>query len=274
MPELPEVETIKRQLTPSVIGKEIISTYVSGKRLRREIPNLEVLKRQKILNIFRRNKYLVFETQHLWMVIHLGMTGKLIVEDIYQLKKHTHFLLSLSNELFISYEDARRFGSLDLFSKEQYPDYYKIPLLVKLGIEPLESDFTIKNITGLILNSSLEIKKFLMDSNIICGLGNIYANEVLFICKIHPKKITKTLSKKQILLLYKEIPLLLEKAISLGGSSISDFVHANGSKGSMQDNYFVYGRDNQMCKLCHTPIEKIFQAGRSSFYCPHCQKDT
>lgn len=271
MPELPEVETIKRQLTPDLIGKKIIKSFSSGKRLRREIPNFNPLIGQFILNIFRRNKYLILETNNFWVVIHLGMTGKLIIESIENIKKHTHFLLSLNNNIFLSYEDARRFGSLDLFEKSLFKNYLDIPIFKNLGIEPLEKQFTLALTKKLITGTSLEIKKFLMDSNKICGIGNIYANEILFLSKINPKIKGKDLTKNEINLIYKNIIKVLNKAISLGGSSISDFVHTNGSKGSMQDNYYVYARENKPCKICKTPILKLIQAGRSSFFCPNCQ---
>lgn len=271
MPELPEVETIKKQLTPELTGKKIINSFSSGKRLRRSMPDLTPLYGENILNIFRRNKYLILETNNFWLIVHLGMTGKLIIEPIKNIKKHTHFLLELSNNLFLSYEDARRFGSLDLFEKFLYKDYLTIPIFKKLGVEPLEKKFTPYLAEKLIIGTSLEIKKFLMDSNQICGIGNIYANEILFSSKTHPKTKSKDLTKNEIILIYKNIIKVLRKAILLGGSSISDFVHTNGSKGSMQDNYYVYARENQPCKNCKTPILKIMQGGRSSFFCPNCQ---
>lgn len=271
MPELPEVETVKRQLSLTIISKTIVSFFSSGKKLRREIPDLSVLKGQKINNVFRRNKYLILETSNFWIVIHLGMTGKLIVEKDKEIKKHTHFILFLSENTYLSYEDARRFGSLDIFNKADYLQYRDIILFSKLGIEPLEKEFTLRKVKELFRSSSLQVKKYLMNSNSICGVGNIYANEVLFICGINPLKISKKLTDKEIKLLFKTITSVLIKAISLGGSSISDFIHTNGSKGTMQENYFVYARENQPCKNCGTSILKLTQGGRSSFYCPHCQ---
>lgn len=271
MPELPEVETIKRQLTPTVVGQLISSFFSSGKKLRREIPDLSILVNEKIKAIHRRNKYLILETYNYWIVIHLGMTGKLIFEDKKIIKKHTHFILFFAENNYLSYEDARRFGSLDLFKKNDYPNYKDIPLFSKLGIEPLEKDFTLPIVKKLFNKSSLQVKKFLMDSNNICGVGNIYANEVLFICKIHPERISRYLKESELKLLHSTIKDVLLKAISLGGSSISDFVHTNGNRGTMQENYFVYGREGKPCKKCNTPILKLTQGGRSSFYCPHCQ---
>jgi formamidopyrimidine-DNA glycosylase len=271
MPELPEVETIKRQLSPTLINKRILAFFSSGKRLRREIPDLSILIGDKIINVYRRNKYLVLEGLKFWIVIHLGMTGKLIVENNKNIKKHTHFILFLSDDIYLSYEDARRFGSLDIFKKVDFPKYREIPLFLKLGIEPLEKEFTLQKVRELFNSSSLQVKKYLMDSNNICGVGNIYANEVLFICGINPQKISKNLTDREIKLLFKTITSVLLKAISLGGSSISDFVHTNGTRGTMQENYFVYAREGQPCKKCETSILKITQGGRSSFYCPHCQ---
>lgn len=272
MPELPEVETIKRQLTPSMVNKRIINYFSSGKKLRREIPDFEPLLNQMIVNIYRRNKYLIFELDNYWLIIHLGMTGKLIEENLAHIKKHTHLLLSLSGQSFLNFEDARRFGSLDIFSKQNYPEYNSIPLFKSLGLEPLDKNFTLSKVDKLLIKKSTAIKKILMDSNIICGIGNIYASEILFASKVHPEKLGINLTKKEIESIYFNIIKILKKAISLGGSSISDFVHTNGRKGTMQDNYFVYGRYKESCKNCSTPIEKMAQGGRTTFYCPQCQK--
>ena len=171
----------------------------------------------------------------------------------------------------IHYDDPRRFGSIDLFSIIQYPNYLTIPLFLNLGIELLSLDFKFNKFSSC-FNNSRKIKSFLMDSSVVCGIGNIYASEILFLAKIHPERLVNTISLDEQKKLFHFIPLVLEKSIELGGSSISDFVHTNGLKGSMQNFYNVYGLNNQPCKVCSTSIEKVIIAGRSSFFCPSCQK--
>jgi formamidopyrimidine-DNA glycosylase len=270
MPELPEVEILKRELTESVIGKTIINAKNSDKKLKRAIPSLSI-PGEKILNIFRRNKYLIFETSNYWMVFHLGMTGKLIYTTSVPDKKHIHCILSFSDGTILYYEDARRFGSIDLYAKTSVKEYLDIPLFKKLGIEPLSKDFTYTAFQKLFKNSK-NIKGFLMDAAYVCGVGNIYACETLFLAGIHPTRSVDSITEEEKKKLFKLIPEVLRKSIELGGSSISDYVHTNGVKGEMQNFYFTYGRTGQICKNCTSKIEKISQNGRSSFFCPNCQK--
>lgn len=272
MPELPEIETLKNQITPAVLDKQIINFYTSGKRLRRIFPDFKSLINEKIINTYRRNKYLILETNNKWLIFHLGMTGQLTKKEHYKLEKHTHFVLFLSDGCYITYEDSRRFGSIDIYDKLIYSDYNKIPILSSLGIEPLSYFFTLSILHGQLEKTSLEIKKYLMNSQNICGIGNIYANEILFLSGIHPLKKTNLIKPFQIKKLHSTIINVLNLAISLGGSSISDFIHINGGKGSMQDNYYVYNRANQNCKNCNSLILRIKQGGRSTFYCNKCQK--
>lgn len=273
MPELPEVEIIKRDLSSTLISKKITSTFVGDKKLKRIIPQLSVLNHSTILNIFRRNKYLILQTNNFWLVIHLGMTGKLIFLPSMpkNFPKHTHAWIQFNDGSYLYYDDPRRFGSIDLFSIIQYPNYLTIPLFLNLGIEPLSLDFKFNKFSSC-FNNSRKIKSFLMDSSVVCGIGNIYASEILFLAKIHPERLVNTISLDEQKKLFHFIPLVLEKSIELGGSSISDFVHTNGLKGSMQNFYNVYGLNNQPCKVCSTSIEKVIIAGRSSFFCPSCQK--
>lgn len=271
MPELPEVEIVKRELEQKIIGEKIIKVYQSDKSLRIPMPDLSRLIGATILSIKRRNKYIILETEHNWCLIHLGMTGRLTIEGNELLKKHTHYRLQLRDSLFIKYEDARRFGVIAIYSKENYNDYNSIELLSKLGIEPFSKEFTPAYIKNVLAGKNVVIKKLLMDSNLICGVGNIYASEILFLCGINPLEPSKNLTDKDAINLHKHIIAVLEKSISLGGSSISDYVHTNGVKGEMQNFYNVYGRFSDECKVCKTHIEKVNIGGRNSYYCPKCQ---
>lgn len=269
MPELPEVEILKRELKESVIGKTIIGSKKSGFRLRRTIPDFNNIN-EKILNIFRRNKYLIIETNKFWLVIHLGMTGKLIYSESIPNKEHIHFSLDFLDGSKLYYEDARRFGSIDIYTKSSIQNYLDIPLFNNLGVEPLSENFTYEEFKSLFKNSK-NIKSFLMDAQYVCGIGNIYACEILFLSSINPNRRVDSITELEKQKLYRFIPEVLQKSIDLGGSSISDYVHTTGLKGEMQNFYFTYDRKDENCKLCNSKIEKIKQGGRGTYYCPTCQ---
>ena len=273
MPELPEVEIVKRQLSLNIINNKIKNISTSELKLHgKEIPNLNALIGESFSHIHRRNKYLILESDNHYLIIHLGMTGQLIqTPNLPEIKKHIHMIIYFQN-LILYYKDVRRFGKIELYSKDNYPNYLEIPFIKKLGFEPLDDNFNILALNNLIKDNSSNAKKFIMDGNKICGIGNIYANEILFLSKINPESSIKNINKKQKNLLFNNIKTVLQQAIDLGGSTISDFVHLNGNKGTMQDHYYVYGREGQPCKECGTSIKKITQNGRSTFYCPNCQK--
>lgn len=270
MPELPEVEVLKNELIV-ILNKKIINIKTSNKNLHgKKIPDMNSLIGDKFTNIYRRNKYLILESSHYYLVVHLGMTGQLKFEDNIPDEKHIHIIISFSDKV-LYYKDIRRFGSISLYDKNTFPNYLIIPLFTKLGVEPLSPEFTIETLNKYIDDSKSSSKSFIMNGNYICGIGNIYASEILFLSKISPQIPINSISIEQRNFLFKNIIDVLSKAILMGGSTISDFVHLNGQKGSMQEHYYVYGRTNQPCKICTTLIQKIKQNGRSSFYCPSCQ---
>ncbi len=271
MPELPEVEIIKKELSKNIKNLEIKNVFYSGKKFKRPISGLEILSGQKISNIYRRNKYIVFETNNLWLVFHLGMTGNLLFSKNKNNGKHVHLEFKFNNESYMSFQDPRRFGSFDMFKKETIKDYLDIPLFLNLGLEPLSEDFTISKFKEF-FSKEITLKKFLMDAKFVCGIGNIYANEIMFLCNLNPNKKIKEIRLKDQVNLYEEIKKVLNKAIELGGSSISDFVHTNGLKGEMQNFYKVYGRNKQSCFNCDSIILKQTDNGRGTYYCPTCQK--
>lgn len=274
MPELPEVETIKQQLNFEIINLKIKSVYTANLTLRGKIiPDLKKIKGENILNIYRRNKYLVFELNNYFLLIHLGMTGQLVIDKQLPNKKHIHAYFEFDNKI-LYYQDARRFGKIEIYDKKDYLSYLDLPEFKNLGFEPLEDNFTLesfKNILNNIKNKNMNLKQFIMDGKYVCGIGNIYANEILFLSKINPQECIKNLKENDISILYDNILLILNKAIELGGSTISDFVHVNGESGKMQNFYKVYNRFKKPCFVCGTNIERIKQQGRSSFFCPNCQ---
>ncbi len=272
MPELPEVEIIKNQLIKTIHHQRVIDTYQSNKRLRQPIEDLSQLIGQKVFNISRKNKYIIINLTDFFLVIHLGMTGQLMFKDESYEHKHMHMKIYMIGGALV-YQDPRRFGLIKIYDKKIYT-IENIPLFENLGFEPLDESFTFEKFYSLIENNHLPLKKFLMDASYVCGIGNIYACEILFESCLHPERITRTINKSQSLILFDNIIRILQKSISLGGSSISDFVHVNGQSGKMQDNYFVYGRFGLNCKQCDHKIDKITQYGRTTFFCPNdfCQK--
>ncbi len=271
MPELPEVEIVCRELRSSSINFTINNHYYSGKKFKRLVPNMSEIFGQTIQNIHRRNKYIILELNDHWLVFHLGMTGRLILKKDSEVKKHEHVILYDQSKNGIFFEDPRRFGSVDLFKKEEFISYKTIPLFDNLGYEPLEDSFTFGNFIKL-LDNKVNIKKFLMDAKYVCGIGNIYASEILFLSKVNPLRITSSLSNSEQKLIYENIKKVLQKAIDLGGSSISDFVHTNGTKGEMQNFYKVYGLVGKPCSVCGNSISRINQNGRGTYFCITCQK--
>ncbi len=270
MPELPEVEIVCRELRASSINFTIKNHYYSGKKFKRLVPNISDLVGQTIKNIYRRNKYIVFELNDYWLIFHLGMTGRLILKNEHVIKKHEHLILYNESNDGIFFEDPRRFGSIDLFKKQEFISYLNIPLFDTLGYEPLDKSFSFEKFVKLL--NKVNIKKFLMDAKYVCGIGNIYACEILFLSNVSPLRLTSSLSKNEQKNIYENIKKVLQKAIDLGGSSISDFVHTNGAKGEMQNFYKVYGLVNKPCSVCSTDINRINQNGRGTYFCSICQK--
>jgi formamidopyrimidine-DNA glycosylase len=283
MPELPEVETIKRGLESKIKGKKIRDVIVNVSKLVKEpslVEFVERLKNRMIKKTVRRGKYIItYLDSKEKLVIHLGMTGLLIYpynknnEEIIsgEIKsKHNHIIFNFTDNTQLVFNDIRRFGKVYLVS-----DINKIEGLSKLGFEPLDDCFTEK-VFIQILNKKKKgkIKPFLMNQKFITGLGNIYANEVLYRSEIHPLRLISSLSKEEIKELYQQIRLVLNEAIKLRGSTVADDAYrdTDGRKGEFVKKLQVYGRKGQPCIKCGSPIEVIRINSRSSFICSQCQK--
>ena len=274
MPELPEVETVVRGIRPYLENKSIKDLKVYSPKLRYLIP--KSLKKEclnsKITNVQRKAKYILIELdKEKLIVIHLGMTGKLIVKKAQSkltLSKHDHVVFTLNNGNSLIFNDVRKFGMLDLIDQNQIPSY---KFFKKLGFEPLEKEFNLKAFQGILENRNKSIKSTIMDSNLIVGVGNIYANEALFKSGIHPERTANNLSLEEMKSLRAEIIKTLKAAIKAGGSTLKDFANEKGESGYFQFNFKVYGRSGEPCFKCKTHIERIKQNGRSSFVCPQCQ---
>ncbi len=269
MPELPEVEIVKCGLESLLINPEIKSIKTSAKKLRTNLnkKDLSFLKDQKILGLKRVAKYILFELKESYLISHLGMTGSWRILD--EKRKHDHVFVYLTDGRVLVYHDPRRFGQFDLVFKK---DFILDPRFSHLGCDPVVSEnVDLKSIYRSMSSKKTAIKSYIMDQKNIVGVGNIYANEALFRSQIHPLTQTCDLSFKKFERLFLAIKQVLLDAIQAGGSTISDFRQAGGSSGYFQNQFFVYGRDQELCRKCSGLIESQPIVGRSSFWCPSCQ---
>jgi len=271
MPELPEVETTLRGIAPHLTGQVVAEIIIRNRQLRWPIPQSlpEILRGHAVRNLQRRAKYLLLCFDHGTLILHLGMSGSLrILTAATPPDKHDHFDLVLANGVVMRLRDPRRFGAV-LWCEDKIGAH---PLLAKLGPEPLLEEFTGEYLYRITRKRSAAIKQVIMDNHIVVGVGNIYANEALFRAGIKPQLPAGKLSRQRCEMLVAEIRATLSESITLGGSSLRDYVDSDGKQGYFQQHYWVYGRTNKKCKKCATAIKQIKQGQRSSFYCPSCQR--
>ena len=271
MPELPEVETTRRGLAPHLEGQRIEAVVIRHPMLRWPVPQqlINLLPGQRIRQIQRRGKYLLFDTEAGWLMVHLGMSGSLrVVPATTPPEKHDHFDLVLRSGQAMRLRDPRRFGAV-LWAGE---DVMQHKLLVVLGVEPLTADFSAEKLYQATRGRTAAIKLVLMDSHLVVGVGNIYANEALFAAGINPKTCANRLSLARLQRLVTSVNEILARAIVAGGSSLRDFVKTDGEPGYFQQEYAVYGRTDAPCRHCKRPIKQIRQGQRSTFYCTVCQR--
>jgi formamidopyrimidine-DNA glycosylase len=263
MPELPEVETIRREVLPFVRGRTIKTVEIIDPRNIKKI-SVPLFKKalagQRILDIERRAKYQLFKlASGQYLVVHLGMTGRLLFRP----DKYVKVVFRLSGGKALYFSDARLFGKLYFF--DHYP-----PL--KLGPEPLEKDFSWQKLKALLLKKKSSIKMVLLDQKVISGVGNIYANEALFRAGILPQRKANKLTDQEYKKLHKAIVAVLQAGIKYGGTSDSWYVDARGEKGRFQDHLLVYGRKGEPCAKCRGEVVRVSHGQRGTFYCPKCQK--
>lgn len=286
MPELPEVETVRRGLQPHIEGQTIKAVHIARYDLRRPIPEDlgQRLTGQQISSVKRRGKLLLWhltnpsqaiindETTDV-VLIHLGMSGRLGISTDLPIQKHDHIRIELNNGEMITFNDPRRFGFFDICSQG---DLALDPLLSTMGPEPLEDAFTGAALKSQIGKRSAPLKNILLDQHIVAGLGNIYVCEALYKSKIAPDRPASTLSDEDAERLVMAIRSVLQRAIEVGGSTLKDHRKPDGSTGYFQIEFQAYGRDQEPCpRHPDTPghrITKKVQSGRSTFYCPACQK--
>lgn len=270
MPELPEVETVVRDLAPVLTGRRVRKLEIIDSKL--TVRPDQLPRNRLIRDVFRRGKEIVLDIspktksqKPLWLCVHLRMTGKLIWSDSpYRSRDHhlrARISLDRGNLLFI---DPRRFGIIRLLSC--------LDEAFSSGVDPLSGEFTLRRLSDLLSPSRQEIKPWLLRQDRLAGLGNIYASEILFAAKLHPGRHAGSLTRAEIKRLHGNTRRLLERAIKFCGTTIADFQDGHGQRGRFRNYLKVYGRQGAPCRRCGLPIERIVQQGRSTFFCPACQK--
>jgi formamidopyrimidine-DNA glycosylase len=270
MPELPEVEVVRQGLEKILQHQPVLEKIeLMRKDLRDPIPakKLSTLVGHKILSVERRAKYLLIWTEKGGMLSHLGMTGTWRVSPKGDERDHDHIYLHFSGGLRLAYRDPRRFGCFDFVQTQKMH-----PKLAELGPEPLDESFTGESLWQSLRGKKTYLKVAIMDQKIVVGVGNIYASEALFAAGIKPALRAEKLSLERAKILVKEIRRILQVSIERGGSSISDFAQASGESGYFQTLFKVYDRAGEPCDHCKTPLRSVVMGGRSTYWCPNCQK--
>lgn len=271
MPELPEVETVVRDLRPLLVGRTLRDVHRSDQSLRRDWSTEweKALRGAMVQAIHRRGKWILLELGHGgFLMVHLGMTGQFTVKAATEeIESHTHLIFPLDDGNHLRFRDIRRFGSVTYFADRRAWETF---LADKLGPEPWEMDP--KAWRELLKQTSRNLKAILLDQTLIAGVGNIYADESCHAAKLNPNRPGDSLSTAEANRLLEKIKLVLMTAIESRGSSIRNYIGGSGLKGGFQDEFRVYGRTGEPCLTCETPIECTRLAGRSTHFCPKCQK--
>ena len=278
MPELPEVECLTRAIRGLILGTKLVEAKFWRSKIRHPIP-VQLFQKlfvgQKIESVKRRSKYILWETKLGWGLVHLGMTGNLLRRDTdVPSVPHTHatFTFEMPGKSLLHhlhYVDPRRFGQIDCFFHGQDKDH---PLLQHLGPEPLDLPDLDRYLWKCSRRRRCSIKSFLMNSRVVVGIGNIYANESLYHSRIRPDMPAEELTQERSKVLAISIKKVLQKAIKSGGTSFRDFKNTQGTPGYFALKLAVYQRSGKPCMNCRLPIETVRIGGRSTFFCPHCQK--
>ena len=274
MPELPEVETVKETLKLKLLDRTIKNVKILYPGII-EYPNISNFQKniigEKIIDLSRRGKWIVIELDDYYLLSHLRMEGKYFFkkeED--KILKHEHVIFKLDNNIELRYMDVRKFGKMWLISKDKINE---IGPLRELGLEPWDSNLTINYLKDKFKNRKLPIKSLLLDQSIITGIGNIYANEILFMSRINPLATQDKLTDKDLQQIIDNTRLELDSAIKKGGTTIRSYTSVDGVHGLFQQELYVHGKENSNCPNCKNHITKIKIGGRGTYYCPKCQKE-
>ncbi|MEC0238798.1 DNA-formamidopyrimidine glycosylase [Paenibacillus dokdonensis] len=273
MPELPEVETVKRTLNQLVKGKVIDHVTVNLARIIQRPDDIDqfafMLAGHTIQSVERRGKFLRILLGDLVLVSHLRMEGRYgLFESSEPVEKHTHVIFHFNDGTELRYKDVRQFGTMHLFNPGEE---FTVPPLSKLGIEPLDAEFTVEKFKAVLAGKTTKIKAVLLNQAYVVGIGNIYVDESLFRAGIHPEQLANTLTDEQYRKLHQAVVATLAESVEVGGSSIKSYVNGQGEMGMFQHQLKIYGRQNQPCQTCGTIIEKSVVGGRGTHYCPVCQ---
>jgi len=289
MPELPEVEVVRQGLAAQLLGAEITHLQILTPKVVQASPEqLEALRGQTIQAVERRAKYLIVVLSQDRLLIHLRMTGQLLVVPpeasgklwplpftYYQRPlgemndRHTHGLLHFTNGFRLAYRDVRKFGRVLVLTPTELAQW---PGLLKLGSEPLGPDFRYSAFARVLQVSRRSIKALLLDQTQVAGLGNIYVDEALFVARVRPQRLANSLKPAEIKRLFQAIPAVLNKGIAAGGTSLKDYLHPDGQRGQHQEHLWVYGRTAQPCLQCGSELVRTVVAQRGTHYCAACQK--
>lgn len=271
MPELPEVETTRRGIEPHVLGRTVVALEVHEPRLRWPVPQALAaqIAGQRVERVSRRAKYLLLELTHGTLLWHLGMSGSLRVLPAGTARDlHDHVDLILDSGFLLRFNDPRRFGSLHYTTED--PSGH--PLLARLAPEPFDPKFDADYLWRITRRRRVAIKALLMNSHLVVGVGNIYANEALFRARVRPRRAASSLTRLEAQRLARAIRAVLTVAIRAGGTTLRDYVGADGNPGYFRQKLYVYERKDEPCRRCRTAVRAITQGQRSSYYCPACQK--
>jgi formamidopyrimidine-DNA glycosylase len=289
MPELPEVETIRRDLSEKIVGVPIVSVELKDKKLGEAKNFAKFLVGKKISAVERIGKLLILKISAAqYLLIHLKMTGQLVFEDKEELiagghpfaegnvleeiggklpNKYTRFILNFSGDKKLFFNDTRRFGYVKLVDNNELA-----AIKTRFGIEPLQNNFTLANLKKVFANRRVPIKSILMNQQKISGIGNIYASEILFAARVKPTRLAESLTAQEISKIFQASKTILKNAIKHRGTTFSDYVDASGKKGGFSKLLKVYEREGDSCRVCGGKIENMKISGRSTYFCPKCQK--
>jgi formamidopyrimidine-DNA glycosylase len=274
LPELPEVETVRKTLKNLVVNKTIKDITVFWPKIIKNPLEVEqfvdAMIGETIIDVGRRGKFLIIYTGNFALVSHLRMEGKYgLYPKEEPFDKHTHVLFHFTDGTELRYRDVRKFGTMHLYKKG---DEFLTEPLIGLGPEPFSEEFSVEYLAKKLEKTTRKIKTALLDQKSFVGLGNIYVDEALFRAGIHPERIANTLNKTEISILHREIVATLSEAVKKGGSTIRSYINSQGEIGMFQLELYAYGRNGEECKVCGTLLEKTTVGGRGTHYCPQCQK--
>ncbi len=272
MPEIAEVETVRNTLKKQILHKKITNVQVLyEKMIESDIKDFKKdLIGNEFIDIKRVGKWLIFELENRYLLSHLRMEGKYFIKNSTDaIAKHEHVIITFADNTDLRYHDTRKFGRMNLIKKEELT---KTPAIQKQGLEPGDAHLTSSYLLNKFKNKNLPIKTLLLDQTIISGLGNIYANEVLFASKINPFKKGRDITESECQAIIKSADKIIKRAIELGGTTIKSYTSSLGVTGRFQQELMVHKRENEECKICHTLIKNEKINGRSTYYCPNCQK--